>query len=260
MTRLHPDVWKKYVLDYLRKLTGKERSERYDEHLAQILTFVAGAANAGGFMAFRQYTSHMTGIVSAAADALALGSVQAAISGLVAILCFVGGAALSAILINWGRLRKLQSQYAVPLLVEAFLLGCFGILGEQLQLGQMFIIPITVMLLCFVMGLQNAIITKLSGARIRTTHITGMVTDIGIELGKLIYVNSNRSGRIPVRADHAKMRLLAGLIFLFFAGGVIGAIGFNRYGFLSALFLAALLLVMAIMPIFEDLLAKRQPS
>jgi len=248
------------VLNYLRKLTGKERSERHDEHLAQFLTFIAGAANAGGFMAFQRYTSHMTGIASAAADALAVGHIQSALSGIVAILCFIAGAALSAILINWGRLRKLQSQYAVPLLIEAGLLGCFGLLGEQLQSGKMFIVPMTVMLLCFVMGLQNAIITKLSGARIRTTHITGMVTDVGIELGKLIYVNSNRSGHLPVRADRAKMKLLAVLISLFFAGGVIGAIGFNRFGFSSSLFLAALLLIMAIMPVIEDLLAKSQAA
>lgn len=244
------------MLNYLRKLTGKERSERHDEHLAQFLTFIAGAANAGGFMAFKQYTSHMTGIASAAADALAVGHIQAALSGIVAIFCFVCGSALSAILINWGRLRKLQSQYAVPLLVEAGLLGCFGILGDQLQSDQIVIVPLTVMLLCFVMGLQNAMITKLSGARIRTTHITGMVTDIGIELGKLIYLNSNRAGHLPVRADRAKMRLLSVLIFLFFSGGVIGAIGFNRYGYSSALFLAAFLLIMAITPVMEDILAE----
>jgi uncharacterized membrane protein YoaK (UPF0700 family) len=245
------------VLNYLRKLTGNERSERHDEHLAQFLTFIAGAANAGGYMAFRQYTSHMTGIASAAADSLAIGHIQAALSGLIAILCFIGGAALSAILINWGRLRNLKSQYAIPLLIEAGLLGCFGLFGEQLQSNQMFIVPLTVMLLCFVMGLQNAMITKLSGARIRTTHITGMVTDVGIEVGKLIYVNSNRTGYVPVRADIAKMRLLFILILLFFTGGVIGAVGFNRLGFSSALFLTAILTVLAITPVIEDVLAKR---
>ena len=49
---------------YLRRLTGKERSERSDRHLARFLTFIAGAANAGGFLAVQQYTSHMSGIVS----------------------------------------------------------------------------------------------------------------------------------------------------------------------------------------------------
>ncbi len=246
------------MLNYLRKLSGKERSERHDQHLAQFLTFIAGAANAGGYMAFRQYTSHMTGIASAAADALAVGNFQIALAGLIAIVSFICGAGASAILINWGRRRGLHSQYAFPLLLEAVLLGCFGLLGENFLSSHSLIIPMTVMLLCFVMGLQNAMITKLSGARIRTTHITGMVTDIGIELGKLIYINTPVIHLLPVRADRAKMRLLAVLIFLFFAGGVIGAVGFNHYGFDSALFLAVLLLALAIMPVIEDVIT-RQP-
>ena len=73
------------MLNYLSRLTGRDRSERYDDHLAHFLTFIAGAANAGGFMAFRQYTSHMTGIASAAADAVAIGNLQAALAGAFAI-------------------------------------------------------------------------------------------------------------------------------------------------------------------------------
>ncbi|WP_164176991.1 DUF1275 family protein, partial [Streptococcus pneumoniae] len=75
-------------------------------------------------------------------------------------------------------------------------------------------------------GLQNAIITKVSQARIRTTHVTGIVTDIGIELGKLIYWNRSRGeGLDMVRADRDKLRLLGALLAAFFAGGVLGALG-----------------------------------
>ena len=65
-------------------------------------------------------------------------------------------------------------------------------------------------MLCFIMGLQNATVTKISGARIRTTHVTGMVTDVGIELGKLVYWNRDpiRSETLRVRADRPKLRLL----------------------------------------------------
>lgn len=241
------------MLNYLSKLTGRDRSERYDDHLAHFLTFIAGAANAGGFMAFQQYTSHMTGIASAAADAVAIGNLQEAIAGAFAILAFVSGAATSAILINWGRRKGLHSVYAFPLFLEALLIGCFGVFGETLQRIDGVIIPITVVLLCFIMGLQNAMITKLSGSRIRTTHITGMVTDIGIEFGKLIYLNRRVPIHLPVRADRYKFILLSGLIALFFLGGVIGALGFNQYGYHSALVLSALLLVLAAIPVMKDL-------
>jgi len=242
------------MLNYLSRLTGRDRSERYDDHLAHFLTFIAGAANAGGFMAFRQYTSHMTGIASAAADAVAIGNLQAALAGAFALAAFVCGAAISAILINWGRRKALNSVYAFPLLLEAILLAFFGISGEALQGIDGIIVPVTVVLLCFIMGLQNAMITKLSGARIRTTHITGMVTDIGIEIGKLVYINRRIPNHPPVHADRGKFILLSGLIALFFLGGVMGAVGFNQYGYHSALVLAALLLVLAVIPVMEDLI------
>jgi len=60
---------------YLRRLTGKERSQKANRQLALFLAFIAGAVNAGGYLAVRQYTSHMTGIVSAMADNLSLGRI-----------------------------------------------------------------------------------------------------------------------------------------------------------------------------------------
>jgi uncharacterized membrane protein YoaK (UPF0700 family) len=115
----------------------------------------------------------------------------------------------------------------------------------------------TVTLLCFIMGLQNAIITKLSGARIRTTHVTGLVTDAGIEFGKLVYWSRGepRTSRAPVRADRNKLRLLTSLIALFLVGGVCGAILFGALGVAAALFLAAPLTVIAALPVMEDVRA-----
>jgi uncharacterized membrane protein YoaK (UPF0700 family) len=172
-------------IHYLRTLTSPGRTQESNRRLGRSLAFVAGAVNAGGFLAVGQNTSHMTGIVSALADNVALGEIALVIAGLSSILAFLTGAATSAIRITWGRRRALQSEYAVPLMVEAVLLLCFGFLGSNLERHRLLFVPATVGLLCFVMGLQNAMITKISKAEIRTTHVTGLVTDIGIELGKL---------------------------------------------------------------------------
>jgi uncharacterized membrane protein YoaK (UPF0700 family) len=242
------------MIIYLRRLTGKERSEKADRHLAQFLTFVAGAANAGGFLAVRQYTSHMSGIVSSMADNLSLGDIGLVLSGLGALLSFIAGAACSAVLVNWGRRQHLQSEYAFPLVLEAVLLICFGLVGGHLARQQWLFVPTTVMLLCFIMGLQNAIITKLSQARIRTTHITGLVTDMGIELGKLVYWNVSQDNpeRPAVMADRRKLKLLASLVTLFFVGGVAGAMSFKHIGFAATLPLAVILLLLAAVPVLDD--------
>ncbi len=94
-------------------------------------------------------------------------------------------------MVNYARRQRLNSEYAFPLLLEAALMLCFGLLGAQLFTIKGMFVPTTVMLLCFMMGLQNAVITKLSNAVIRTTHLTGIITDMGTELGKLLYLNRN---------------------------------------------------------------------
>ncbi len=240
---------------YLRRLTGSTRSQMANRQLAHFLAFIAGAANAGGYVAVKQYTSHMSGIVSAMADATAVRDLGWLAAGTSALLAFLAGAACTAILVNWGRRRDLNSEYALPLMVEAGLLVCFGLMGRNLERHEWFVLPATVALLCFTMGLQNAIITKISRAEIRTTHLTGMVTDIGIELGKAMYWNRSASDseRAAVEADMDKLWLLTSLVGLFFIGGVVGAVGFKHAGFIATLPLAAVLVLLAVVPVVDDL-------
>lgn len=241
-------------IHYLRSLTGKERSRRANRDLALVLAFVAGATDAGGYLAVRHYTSHMSGVVSSMADNLALGDIALWLSGLGAVLAFLTGAACAAILVNWGRRNGLRSEYVSPLLLEAALLISFCFLGRSLEHPIKLFISILTLLLCFTMGLQNAIITKISQAEIRTTHMTGIVTDIGIELGKLLYWNGLRnSTEMKVLADRQKLRLLIALIGLFFLGGLLGALSFRHVGFLFFLPLAALLLILVGVPTVDDL-------
>jgi uncharacterized membrane protein YoaK (UPF0700 family) len=240
-------------INYARSLTGRPRTAAANHHLGFALAFVAGAINAGGFLAVQQYTSHMTGIVSAMADELVVGDYALVLAGAAAIVSFVAGASCTAVMVNYVRRQNLSSEYALPLLVEALLLLCFGVLGARLSAIEGLFVPITVMLLCFMMGLQNAVVTKLSQAEIRTTHMTGIATDIGIELGKLLYWNADGGARPKVLANRSRLTVLSLLLLFFFIGGVVGAVGFKRLGFLSTVPLAALLCALAIVPTFDDL-------
>ncbi len=244
---------------YLRGLTAVERTPEANRQLAYFLVFIAGAVNAGGFLAVAQYTSHMSGIVSSMADHLALGSVVVVLQGLAALAAFLVGAATSAVLVNFGRRSQLASEYALPLLLEALLLLLFGLLGGHVEQMQWLYLPLTVALLCYIMGLQNAIITKVSRAEIRTTHVTGMVTDIGIELGKLFYWNAVSNELPRVQADRQKLRVLASMVVLFFVGGVSGALAFAWLGYSATVPLACLLIVLAMLPVLDDVrrLARR---
>lgn len=233
---------------YRRRLTTKQRTESGNLHLARYLAFIAGAANAGGLLAVHQYTSHMSGIVSAIADNVAIGSLTLAADGCAAVSSFLAGAFCTTLFIRWGKRQELNSQYALPLLVEAVLLLIFGLTGKVFNGGR---VLGTVMLLCFTMGLQNAMITKLSNAVIRTTHLTGMITDIGISFGRLAFPIPDNP--IIPSQEYANLQLLSSLILAFFIGGVTGALGFTYIGFLFTLPLSGLLLLLGIMPVIDDL-------
>lgn len=241
-------------IERLRKLTGREREPEYNFRLACFLAFIAGATDIGGYFAVRQYSSHMSGIVSSTAGNAALDQRFLVAAGAMSVLSFLVGAATTAILVNWGRRRLLHSSYALPLMLEAALLAGFGVAGAHLEHKYLFISTAAI-LLCFAMGVQNAMITKISGAEIRTTHVTGIVTDLGIETGKLFYWNrsSERLGQPMVRADRRRLRVLSSLLGLFFFGGISGALGFRHIGFAFTLPLALTLAVLAVVPILDDL-------
>jgi uncharacterized membrane protein YoaK (UPF0700 family) len=188
------------------------------------------------------------------ADNIALANYALVLAGLAAVTSFIAGAMLCAIVTHWGGRLLLHSRYALALVIESALLVAFSIRGSAWDQHKLLPIPMTVSLLCFIMGFQNAIITRISNAEIRTTHITGMVTDIGIELGKLMYLNLSPSDELRPRvlANRHKTRILAQLVGLFFLGGVAGAFGFREIGFAFALPLAIMLIVMALIPIVDD--------
>ncbi|MDM0049979.1 YoaK family protein [Variovorax sp. J22R115] len=245
--------------DFLYGLVGRRRTQAANRQLGCVLAAVAGAINAGGFLAVQRYTSHMTGIVSSVADDFAIGSVTLALAGVVALATFVSGAACTALLINWARRQRLHSKYALALMVEAALLLLFGLAGANLASFAHLMVPSTVLLLCFIMGLQNAIITKISGAEIRTTHMTGIATDIGIELGRLFYWNRNAAANSVhfVKANRDKLFIHCAILASFFAGGVVGALAFKAVGFAATIPIAFTLAVLALPPILVDLHLRR---
>ena len=242
------------AIKFLQLLTSPRRSSKTNFQLGCLLAFVAGAVNAGGFLAINRYTSHMSGIISGIGDDFALSNILAVLGGLSLLLSFIVGSATTAVLVNWGQRKHIHSRFALPLLVEAFLLLCFGVLGANLNSYAPLTVPTIALMLCFVMGLQNAIITKASRAEIRTTHMTGVVTDIGIELGKLIYWNrseeANKKGH--VRANKDKLKAHGLILTMFLVGGIVGAVSFKRVGYASVVPISILLVLISGLQIYRD--------
>lgn len=239
----------------IRYLTYRHRTSHTNRTLGLLLAFNAGAVNAGGFLVLHMYTSHMTGFASQLADSAVLGNTTLLLNALGAIVSFIVGAAVCAMMVNWGRLRHLRSIYALPLLFEAMLMIFFGLMGAVMMAWpKLHTIPPTVLLLSFVMGLQNAVGSKTSGGSVRTTHMTGNITDVGMELGKLVFKKlCSASAASRVRHNPARIRNAASLVLMFVFGGVAGAVGFKTLGFVCVVPLAALLLALSIPPLLREL-------
>lgn len=230
-----------------RALVANQRSTGNDLVLATVLAGIAGAANAGGFFALGQYTSHMTGYLSQFADNIALLNGGVVTISLMALSAFIAGAGFSTFMINYARDHKSSAQYAWPLAIQGAFMLCFSFGGLfSTEIGRLFLLAC----LCFIMGMQNATITKISRARIRTTHTTGMITDIGIEVGRAVYAKLRPQSNVQV--DGHKLRTLLQLVLMFLLGGIVGAVGYGEVGFFFSLPLALILLGLGVPSILKD--------
>ena len=221
--------------------------------LGYMMAALAGAINAGGFFAVNQYTSHVSGALSHSADQIYAGQWKVAMTGLAGVVAFILGAAHANWLILWAKRQRFRSSYGMSMWLEAAYLMVFGLMGVGLSQGWALLHP-TVLLLCFIMGMHNTVLTVLSGSVIRSTHMTGTATDLGIELSKVLYYRIDTNPRLPdVRVNRLKMRLLLGMLGSFLLGGVIGTWGYQKLAYYFTIPVAVVLFVLGMNSVGYDI-------
>lgn len=190
---------------------------RWVEVGAFSLALNAGFINAVGLLGFEhQAVSHLTGTTAFFSLALAHGEAAHAVHLLIILLSFVAGAAFSGVVVGNTALQ-LGRRYSIALLAESALLaGAMLLLTGGSTAGHF--------LASAACGLQNAMTSTYSGAIVRTTHVSGLFTDLGVALGL----------RLRGRAIHArKLAIYLILMAGFIGGGVLGALAFARLHFLA---------------------------
>lgn len=178
------------------------------------LAAIAGAVNAIGLLGFRhEAVSHVTGTSSLLSLAVARGESATALHLLLIVLAFLVGAIISGALTGNASLQ-LGRRYGAALVLEAALLAFAAVaLSRGSDAGHL--------LASAACGLQNAMVSTYSGALVRTTHLTGLVTDIGTMLGARL------RGQL---LDRRRVLLYVILVCGFLAGGVAGALAYARVG------------------------------
>jgi len=189
-----------------------------------VLAFIAGQVNAVGYLGFRHESiSNMTGNTSLLGIALGRGDGGEAVHWALTIAAFVLGAMLSGMIVQQSTLR-LGRRYGVALLLESLLLfAAVPLLDASSSLG--------LYLASAAVGLQNGMVSAYSGMVIRTAHVTGIFTDLGIYLGHLLR-------GLPV--DRLRLRVCVLVAASFALGSAVGALLFSRLHEHSLLIPAAL--------------------
>jgi uncharacterized membrane protein YoaK (UPF0700 family) len=217
---------------------GKSRTLKHNLRIATILSFIAGIVNVTGFLSFKQLTTNVTGhfalFISDVADfEFWKGTVY-----FLYIFSFLFGSFLSSFLIEMYREKRKLNVFVLPTIIESLVLISIALLSDVAEIKYPNVI---VCLLLFAMGLQNSFVTKISNAIVRTTHLTGLFTDLGIEISQLFFPATFRN-RSKIKAT---IRLRLYIICFFFMGGLIGGFLYSKVGLKlnTLLFGAAILLI-----------------
>lgn len=219
---------------------GKNRTFIHDLRLATLLSFVAGIVNITGVLALKTLTTNVTGHFAFFAEEVIKRDYTAAITFFVFTLFFLLGAFTSNFLAELVAIKKPDLLHVIPILLEIAILTSVGFFGMQADLST-FEGKIIAFMMLFSMGIQNSLVTKISQSTVRTTHLTGLFTDLGIELSQLFFYKK-QSERKKLNAS---IYLRLSIITFFFIGCISG--GFI-YTFLEmkTLFVGVIFLLIAL--------------
>ncbi len=214
---------------------GKTRTLRHNKKIASLLSFVAGTVNIIGFLSVQRLTTNVTGhFAFFIDDVFKLQFARSLVYFFYIASFFLGSFAVSLSIEALSR-RNERFVYSIPTLTESFILSVVALTGPALIALNP---DLVACMLLFAMGLQNALVTRISGAMVRTTHLTGLFTDLGIELAQLWFHPQTGQQTKLVATIRLRIRIIA----YFFAGGIVGGIGYS-YGSIHALLIPAILLL-----------------
>ena len=246
-------------------LSARAYSMKQKSRLAISLSWIGGYTNVIALLALGSVVSHVSGTMTQLGRSLGSQDTAQAMffGGLLA--SFLAGAVLSALMTETAKRRGWRSKYILPIALEAVLLIVVAQWIPHDGMSVRYAAPFACMVASFAMGLQNATITKISGAVVRTTHLTGIFTDLGLEgvqymfwyKDRLMSRRWERAGRllrVSFRHPSAqRLALLASIATSFGLGSVLGCVAYAHWTAWSLYFPVCFLLVIVYMDIHRPI-------
>lgn len=192
------------------------------------LSFQAGTINVGGFLAAQRFVTHTTGFATFFGESVARGNFIAGLGLLSVPLFFLLGSMLAGYLVDRRIILNQKPLYSLSFFLMIFFMllttwigvsDGFGRFGVELRLKENYFF---LALLCLTSGLQNGLVTTAFGATIRTTHLTGVTTDLGLGLIRIFF---NATGSHPrtreVKANWMRFSIITAFVLGSLFSGII---------------------------------------
>ena len=218
---------------------GKNRTFAHDLRLATLLSFVAGLGNITGVLALKTLTTNVTGHFAFFAEEVMRHDYTTAFAFLLFTVFFLLGSFLSSFLQELISIKNPDLSHIFPISLEMVILIAIGLFGSSSGIftldGKM-----TAFFMLLAMGIQNSLVTNISRSVVRTTHLTGLFTDLGIELSQLFFYKNPEDIKKLKTSIFLRFSIISFFFLGCFSGGII-------YQFLEikTLFVAALVLLLA---------------
>jgi uncharacterized membrane protein YoaK (UPF0700 family) len=199
---------------------GSSRTLQHNLRLASLLSFIAGIVNVAGFLAVRRLTTNVTGHFAFFVDEIFKLDFWQGFIYFLYIFFFFLGSFMSNVIVEILSDRNDRLIYIFPTIIESLILFSVAVFGQLLISQNPNLLAFS---LLFAMGLQNSLVTTISNATVRTTHLTGLFTDLGIELSQLFfYKQKEQKDKL-----YSSIKLRLTIISFFFLGGLFGGIFYS---------------------------------
>ncbi|WP_158825018.1 YoaK family protein [Mucilaginibacter lacusdianchii] len=214
-----------------------ERTLKENLMLASSTAFVSGVTNVASVLAFLVFTANVTGHVATLAKNIVEQDLHEIKVFALWLLAFFTGTFLANFLVRSIRDTSRYKAHATPIIIETVVLLLVAVYGhhfyEETETERIFVITA----LLFSMGLQNGLVSNISGGLIKTTHLTGLFTDLGSDVAERLHTQVDKAKAVNERI-YVRITILA----FYIIGGLVGGYFFNKYDMLIFYFIPAILL------------------
>jgi uncharacterized membrane protein YoaK (UPF0700 family) len=219
-------------------IQGKDqRTLKANLMLASSTALVAGIVNVAGVIAFLAFTTNITGHVALLARKVSAQDVGEIITVAIWLFMFFIGAFVSHFLVRSFDRENTYKAHALPILTEMVILLLVAIYGNHFFDGNDLEREIIIGAILFSMGLQNSLVSTISGGLIKSSHLTGLFTDVGADVAEWVHPHTPKTELVRNRL-YVRFTVLG----FYFIGALAGGYFFELYNFKVFYFIPVILL------------------